>query len=349
MKRSTRQVTARLVRRLGAPLGAAALLLALGMPPTLAQGQAAPNLIAITGNNQLIRFSGTSPGTVSSTVDVTGLQSGESIQGVDVRPANGKLYAVGSSGRLYTVDPTSGAATQSGPWSLTLNGAAFGVDFNPVPDRLRVVSDGDQNLRINVDTAEATVDGTLKYAPADPNAGANPTVVAAGYTNSMAGAQSTSLFVIDSDLDVLARQDPPNDGVLNTIGKLGVDVSSAAGFDVAPDGNRAFAALTTAGGSGSDLYSIDLTTGAATRVGPIGNGQAIRGLAAILPMAAAAQPAQPAPAAKPAAPAGAMQMPAALPRAGEAEDRTTALAGLASVGAGLLLTGGALAVRRRRA
>jgi LPXTG-motif cell wall-anchored protein len=346
MKRSTRQVTARLVRRLGAPLGAAALMLALGMP-TLAQGQAAPNLIAVTANNQLIRFSGTSPGTVSSAVAVTGLQSGESIQGVDVRPANGQLYAVGSSGRLYTVDPNSGAATQSGPWSLTLNGDAFGVDFNPVPDRLRVVSDGDQNLRINVDTAEATVDGTLKYAPADPNASANPMVVAAGYTNSMAGAQSTSLFVIDSGLDVLARQDPPNDGVLNTIGKLGVDVSSAAGFDIAPDGNRAFAALTTVGGSGSDLYSIDLTTGAATRVGPIGNGQAIRGLASILPTAAAPG-AQPSPAAKPGAP-GAMQMPAALPRAGEAEDRATALAGLASVGAGLLLTGGALVLRRRRA
>jgi hypothetical protein len=85
--------------------------------------------------------------------------------------------------------------------------------------------------------------------------------------------------VIDSGLDILARQDPPNDGVLNTIGKLGIDVSEVAGFDIAPDGNRGFAALRMASGTGSDLYSIDLTTGDATRVGPIGSGHGADGCA----------------------------------------------------------------------
>ena len=370
MMRPIRHLAGHTLRRFAAPIGAAALLVAAGLPG-LAQGQAAPNMVAVTADNQVIRFNGTAPGTVSSTVAITGLQSGEMLHGIDFRPANGRLYAVGSTGRLYTIDPASGAATQSGSSTLSLSGMAFGVDFNPVPDRLRVVSDGDQNLRINVDTAEATVDGTLKYAPGDANASANPMVVAAGYTNSMAGAQSTTLFVIDSGLDVLARQDPPNDGVLNTIGKLGVDVSEVAGFDIAPDGNRAFAALTMAGGAGSELYSIDLTSGAATKVGPIGSNLAIRGLAAMLPMAAApaaqpspaVQPAMPAPAAKPAmaapaAPAPAakpamaptqMPMPGALPRAGEVEDRTATLAGFASVGGAMLLTGAALVLRRRRA
>jgi hypothetical protein len=352
MKRPTRQLAARCVRRLAAPLGAVALLAAVGLP-SLAQGQAAPNMVAVTANSQLIRFSATTPGTIASTTAISGLQAGESIQGIDFRPANGRLYAVGSTGRLYTIDPASGAATQSGSTPVSLTGAAFGVDFNPVPDRLRVVSDGDQNLRINVDTAEATVDGTLKYAPGDPNASANPSVVAAGYTNSMAGAQTTALYVIDSGLDILARQDPPNDGVLNTIGKLGVDVSEIAGFDIAPDGNRAFAALSRAGDTGTDLYSIDLNSGAATRVGPIGTGQPIRGLAAMLPMATGAPAAQPSPAAKPAAsgPAPAapqMPMPASLPRAGEAEDRAITLTALGAAGIGLLLSGTALALRRRR-
>ena len=351
MKRPIRQFAVPYIRRLAAPLSAVALLAAVGMP-TLALGQAAPNMVAVTANNQLIRFNGTTPGTAASTVTITGLQSGEMLHGVDFRPANGRMYAVGSTGRMYTIDPASGAATQAGSAPLALTGAAFGVDFNPAADLLRVVSDGDQNLRINIDTAAVTVDGTLKYAPGDANASANPMVVAAGYTNSMAGAQSTTLFVIDSELDILARQAPPNDGVLNTVGKLGMDVSEVAGFDVAPDGNRAFAALNMAGGTSTDMYSIDLNTGAATRVGPIAGGQPIRGLAAMLPMPAAAPAGQAAPAAQPAAPAPAaaqMPMPAALPRAGEAEDRTVALAGMASVGAGLLLAGAALVFRRRHA
>ena len=224
MNRSNRGLAARLRARLFAPLvavaGAAALLGATGLP-SIAQAQAVPTFVAVTANNQLLRFGGTTPGTIAATVAITGLPANETIIGADFRPANGRLYALGNSGRLFTIDPSSGAAAQSGSAALSLTGTTFGVDFNPVPDRLRVVSDGDQNLRINVDTAEATVDGTLKYAPGDRNANANPTVAAAGYTNSVAGAQSTALFVIDSALDVLARQDPPNDGVLNTIGALG--------------------------------------------------------------------------------------------------------------------------------
>lgn len=373
MPRLRRSLVASFAARVAAPIGVAALIASVSLP-SVAQGQAQPNMMAITANNQLIRFNGTAPGTVSSTVAITGLQSGEMLHGLDVRPANGRAYAVGSTGRIYTIDPMSGAAAQSGTGTLSLTGMAFGVDFNPVPDRLRVSSDGEQNLRINVETLETTVDGDLKYAPGDANASANPMVVASGYTNSMAGATATALYVIDSDLDILAKQDPPNDGVLNTIGELGVDVTEVAGFDIAPDGNMAFAALNMAGGSATDLYSIDLNSGAATRVGPIGGGQPIRGLAAILPMPApgamaspapapaaaapaaaapAAKPAgQPAPAAKPAgAPAPAMgsaQMPAALPRTGEAEDQTTWLAGMMAVGAVLLMAGAGLVTNRRR-
>jgi hypothetical protein len=300
--------------RLLGPLAGAALLAAATLAPA-AHGQGGPDMVALTTGNALVRFNGASPASAGAPVAITGLQAGESIVGIDARPANGRLYALGSTGRLYTLDPATGAATQSGAAALSLNGSVFGVDFNPVPDRLRIVSDADQNLRVNVETAEAVVDGTLAYAGTDANAGADPKVVAAGYTNSVAGAQSTTLYVIDADLDVLATQSPPNEGVLNTVGPLGVDASDLTAFDIAPDGNRAFAALTTAGGSTSDLYAIDLQTGAATRVGTIGGGQAIRGLAALgMGGGAGAGAAQPAPAAKPAAtPAPPMGQPAAAP------------------------------------
>lgn len=48
------------------------------------------------------------------------------------------------------------------------------------------------------------------------------------------------LYVIDSSLDILAIQDPPNDGVLNTVGSLGVDTNNRTAFDITPSG-EAFA------------------------------------------------------------------------------------------------------------
>jgi hypothetical protein len=162
-----------------------------------------------------------------------------------------------------------------------LSGASFGVDFNPTVDRLRVTSDADQNLRINVDTGAATVDGALAYAAGDANAGQDPNVAGSAYTNSMAGATTTTLYGIDSARDVLVTQNPPNNGTLNTVGALGVDAGDAVGFDIAPNGNTAYAALTVDGAS--QLYTINLTTGAAALVGGVGGGAQLRGLAVFNP------------------------------------------------------------------
>ncbi|TBR16467.1 MAG: DUF4394 domain-containing protein, partial [Chitinophagaceae bacterium] len=137
------------------------------------------------------------------------------------------------------------------------------------PDRLRVVSDAEQNLRINVATGATTVDGSLAYAAGDVAAGSNPGVAAAAYTNSVAGTTTTTLYDIDTTRDALVRQAPPNDGVLNTVGSLGIgDVTAVAGFDIGADGNRAYASLVTASGTG--FYTVDLSTGAATLVAAAG-------------------------------------------------------------------------------
>jgi hypothetical protein len=246
------------------------------MPPQLAFG--------LTTGNALIRFNTAAPAMVLGRAPLSGLQPGETLLGMDFRPANNTLYGVGSSGRLYAVNPTSGAARMvgAGPLDPAPRGSALGVDVNPVPDRLRVVGTDGQNLRVNMDTLEVIVDGALAYAPGDRNAGARPNVVAAGYTNNMAGAQTTMLYVIDSGLDVLALQNPPNDGVLNTVGPLGLNAADMTGFDVAPGTGSAFAALTPAGASASGLYVVDLSSGAARAVGPIGGGQPLRGLALVL-------------------------------------------------------------------
>lgn len=240
---------------------------------------AGQTIYAVTTTNQLLTFNSNAPGTLNSSVAITGLQSGEIVQGIDVRPANGLLYALGGTGRLYIVNPTSGRATQVSALSVALNGNSFGVDFNPVPDRLRVTSDADQNLRINVETGAAITDGTLAYASGDANASANPNVVASAYTNSVAGATTTTLYNIDSNLDVLVRQSPPNDGTLNTVGPLGVNATNIAGFDIAANGNTAFASINIQSETVSKLYNINLTTGAATLIGNIGGTASVRGIA----------------------------------------------------------------------
>ncbi len=240
-------------------------------PPTAAQATGA-SIYALQSNNTLIAFESANPGNVLRTVAVTGLQGGESLLGIDYRPASTELYAVSNQSRMYTLNPVTGAATQvgTGTFATPVNGTAFGWDFNPTVDRIRLTSDAGQNLRLHpVTGGVAVTDGTLAYAPGDPNAGANPNVVGSAYTNSFYGATGTTLYNLDANLDILITQTPPNSGTLNTVGTLGVNITANAGFDISPEG-AAFAALDT--GSGASLYSIDLADGTATAVGSIGAG-----------------------------------------------------------------------------
>ena len=238
--------------------------------------------LGVTDANELIEFDTATPN-VAVTTPITGLVVGEIIVGIDFRPATGELYALSSDSRLYTIDPATAIATQVGSdGAFTLGGLEFGFDFNPVPDRIRVVSDVDENLRLNPTNGTlAATDGTLAYAAGDVNDGADPNVVASAYTNSFATATSTTLYGIDSTLNTLVTQAPPNAGTLNTVGSLGIDVTDAGGFDIQASGNTAFAALSL-DGLVSELYTIDLTTGAATLVGSIGAVPTlVRGLAII--------------------------------------------------------------------
>jgi len=240
---------------------------------------AGATLLGVTAAGNLVRFSSATPGTIDATVAITGLQTNETISGIDVRPLTRQLYALGSTGRLYIVNQTTGAAREAAMIPTTLTGRFYGVDFNPVPDRLRIISDSDQNLRVNVDTGATTVDGTLAYAPGDAIAGQTPNAVGAAYSNNFAGATSTTLYVIDATRDTLAIQNPPNDGTLTTVGLLGVDTSEVVGFDITNSGGAALAVLTV--GGTSQLYTINLTTGAATLVGNVGGGSQLTALAAV--------------------------------------------------------------------
>jgi hypothetical protein len=213
---------------------------------------------------------------VDKTVKVTGA-SGR-ILGIDVRPADGMLYALIADGSIVTIDPATGKATQKSKLDAMLPaGVTATVDFNPAADRLRIIGSDGTNLRANVDDGKVTKDGQLKFADGDMHKGKTPKIVAGAYTNSMKGAKETALFDIDAT-GALVKQAPPNDGVLNSVGMLGMTAENAA-FDIVSDGNGGNEAWLM---SGDTLYKVDLASGKGTQVTKItGVSGAVRDIAAM--------------------------------------------------------------------
>ncbi|HYW18732.1 MAG TPA: DUF4394 domain-containing protein [Nodularia sp. (in: cyanobacteria)] len=243
---------------------------------SVAKQAAAVSLVGLTEDNNLVLFDSNNP-TITSTVAVTGVDG--FLLGIDRRPANNLIYGLTTTNNIYTINPFTGAASFVSTLSLPFNGGTIsGVDFNPVPDRLRVVGSNDQNYRINVETGAVIVDGTLN--PGDPN------ITAAAYTNADNNpATGTTLYTVDYISDALLIQNPPNAGTQVLIGSLGLDISSAAGFDIFTNNgvNTAFLAATPTSTSGSNLYTINLDTGAATLVNSISSNNNLIGLTSVVP------------------------------------------------------------------
>ncbi|QJW88141.1 DUF4394 domain-containing protein [Spirosoma taeanense] len=225
----------------------------------------------LTDNNQLLRLNTQNPAMTQATINVTGLPTNERLVGIDFRPATGQLYGVSSGSRLYMINLNSGVATAlgAGPFSPAISGNAVGFDFNPTVDRIRLVTNQGQDLRLNPETGTvAAVDGTINGAP-------NAAITGVAYTNNRAGVTTTTLYDIDPITDKLYRQDPPNNGTLAEVGPLGIDIAGTGSFDITPDGN---AIATLIQGITQGLYQINLTTGQAERLGNL-PGQSIVGLA----------------------------------------------------------------------
>ena len=235
-------------------------------------------LVATTSQNQLLTFNARNVERIKDIQAITGLPAGVTLRGIDFRPKTGDLYGVGSDSVVYRVNPRTGIAISEGPaFTPALRGTSFGVDFNPVVDKIRVVSDERQNLRLNVD------EGTVLSADADLNPGM-PQVVAAGYENSsfsFTQPAATTLHVVDAASDQLFTQNPPNNGTLTNPRKLRVDVGLNAGFDIAGDDNTGFLSNAKSG-RGSELYTVDVATGRTKSLGRIGGGKrlVVTGLAA---------------------------------------------------------------------
>lgn len=258
-------------------------------------------LYALNTNNTLVSFYSNTPGYILAATTITGITPGQTLVGTDFRPNNGQYIGLGydattagNNTQLYSIVPATGVATPIGdPIRLALGGPTdnIGFDFNPTVDRIRVVSTNRSDFRLNPNNgALAATDGTLTYATGDPNAGTVPRIGTVGYTNSYVGSTSTTLYDIDEALSILAIQNPPNAGTLNTVGNntgLALNPANALAdldifFDRSTSTNRAFLTANPNGQATSNLYTLDLGTANPTLVGAIGLGIPVRDVAALI-------------------------------------------------------------------
>lgn len=211
----------------------------------------------------LVTFRADRPGVVTTVGAISGLAPlGERLVGIDRRPSDGNLYGVSDDSRLYRIDPASGEATAvAAPFEPALEGGAFGTDFDPTGDRLRVVSDADQSLRIHPGNGTAQDLKPLNYV--NSQSPPNPQVTAFGYARSRP-------FGLDSGTDRVVEEDPPGQGGLLQVGDLGIDIGSSNGYEIVRRFNHGFAAV-VAGGRASLQAIIPRDTG-----GRPGEGLAVR-------------------------------------------------------------------------
>ena len=258
----------------------------------------AEKAIAVTASNKMLKFNAGQPGRILATLNISGLQAGETLLGIDYRVAKDQLYALGSSGRLYTLDEDTAVATAVGaPFGVKLDGTQFGFDFNPTVDRIRVVSNTGQNLRLHPDTGAVVdsnpalegvqTDGKLAFAAGDMNFGKAPMAVGAAYSYNKADTKITTNFALDAATGTLVTQGSregvmpavsPNTGQLFTVGSLGITFNNAS-FDIQALSDVAFATLNSNSTQASRWVMVNLKTGAAKSLGNIGGSERVVGVA----------------------------------------------------------------------
>ena len=229
-------------------------------PPATGQ-----TVYAVDLGNNFSLFHSASPGTVDRNLAITGLLAGDRIVGIDFRPADGKLYGVGTDSRVYTVDTVTAVASPVGvTFTPALDGEHFGVVLEPATDRIRIQSaESGQNLRLDPATGQVTdEDAALAYVFGDANEASTPAIAATAIASGAAGAT----YGIDWLLDVLIVTNDPNNGLVTTVGSTGVTTAACAALDVGANGVL-YASMTTSGVN--NLYTMNVSTGAATLLGAI--------------------------------------------------------------------------------
>jgi hypothetical protein len=244
--------------------------------------------------SSLVSFNTSSPGTLLSNVPITGADLGGAnnfiVSGIDFQPSTGVLYGMsyrsGFNQHVYTINPVTGAVVTELPSGPFLPASSAGFNFDPVRNVVRLTSDETTaNQQISPATGATTSNTAFAYAAGDPNVGVTPQIGAVAYTNHAGTPASTTLYGIDDrGTGTLVQIGTPGNaasadgGLLTTIGPLNLasptNSETQIGFFISPSTGNAYASVSIFSNPlgyepPAELYSINLTTGAATDLGTI--------------------------------------------------------------------------------
>jgi len=225
-------------------------------------------LFALTNSQRLQTIDTANPGVLLGSVSLHGMvDPGERITDIDIRPGNGWLYGRSDHGRIYTIDAGTGAVTPvGGPVAF---GARVATAFNPLTDQLLFDTFSGGSTAINPNDGSVASVGASSFLGGDVFQGLTPRLSALAFANT--GPLATQAFGIDPATDTLVTATgTPALGQFRTVGSLGIDVSNVTGFTIDPVTGAAFATFQPAGGTASYLSFVNLATGAATVLGPVG-------------------------------------------------------------------------------
>jgi len=246
--------------------------------------------------NTLVSFDSDNPRLLRTYMPVTGMVSGQMIAGLDFRPSDGKLYAMGydylaGQYQLYTINTATGVATAVNSTAAAINlGMSNNVafDFDPVADKVRVISrETGVNYRINPTSgAIEMTDTAVVYGTSDVNAGKTPHIGAIAYTNSYNHATVTELYALDDSLGSMVKLGSPNGGMLSTTAASLVmvnasDMSSDIDFfyDSTIKNNVVYIAVNSMTSLNDKLYTVNTNSSSMSLVSDIGLGVSMSDIA----------------------------------------------------------------------
>lgn len=224
-------------------------------------------MYGLTANNELVKIT-TSPFTIGTPVPITSRITRETIgiRAIDFRPGSTRLYGVGADNILYTIDVVSGVATAvslpATPFSPGINGGTVGFDYNTADNTLRLVTDANQNIRINALTGQVVgIDQNIRPDQLDVNG-----IAYGGASSGLSGGSGT-LYAIETTTSRLYKMNASL-GSLSSVGPLGVTMQGEAGFDIGYKGGayavfyggNGTSGIGTAG-TANDNYLFNINTG----------------------------------------------------------------------------------------
>ncbi|MBE2287282.1 MAG: DUF4394 domain-containing protein [Prosthecobacter sp.] len=228
-------------------------------------------------SNALFLFRTSAPGSPLSFTIPSGLVGGDSLRALAMQPVTGKLFAVGTAGVLYTINPFTGVAMAVGPaFAPTPTGETMDLAFDRLTGHLRLFTAGGQNFVISPATGGTiSSDTTPAYAAGDANAATTPQVVGADFAW-VGGSQM--LYGIEAVRNALVSIGSPASGQLATVGGLGFDTETHSALEIPSGASYGWACLSLPGATGAGLYAVNLSKGNAIFQGDIRTVERVRDL-----------------------------------------------------------------------